>query len=234
MKKILIVDDVPENVFLLQDQLESENYNILTAYDGKAAIEKAVSECPDLILLDIVMPEISGIQVCNTLAENQETKKIPVILVTGKSDEEGIIEGLNAGALDFLRKPFTRIELLARIASAFKLSEAHTRIAEAEQKNTFAATVVTANHRIKQPLTLISLSNAAIKRELNKEEISKEAVLKRLDYIDAAVKEITGVLNQLNAMKKPVFADYNNHTKMIDVNSPEQVKSDELLNGRDH
>ncbi len=226
MKKLLIVDDVPENVFMLQDMLEQQNYSIITAYDGKSGLEKALNESPDLILLDIVMPEYSGIQVCLALSEHPEAKKIPVILVTGKSDEDGIIDGLNAGALDFLRKPFNRIELLARVTSALKLAEAHYKIAEAEQKNTFAATVVTANHKIKQPLTLISLSSAAIKRELNKDDVTKEAVLKRLEYIDAAVKEITGVLNQLNAMKKPVFADYNQHTKMIDVDKPEEIKSD--------
>jgi DNA-binding response OmpR family regulator len=217
MKKVLIVDDVPENVFLLQDKLEHENYDVITAYNGKDGFEKARTDIPDLILLDIVMPEFSGIQVCRMLSEEPLTRKIPVILVTGKSDEDGIQEGLDAGALDFLRKPFNKVELLARISSALKLSEAHIRISESEQKNTFAATVVTTNHKIKQPLTLMSLSSAAIKRELNKQEISGEAILKRLEYIDAAIKEITEVLNQLNSMKKPVFADYNSNTRMIEV-----------------
>jgi DNA-binding response OmpR family regulator len=223
MKKILIVDDLPENVFLLQDRLESEHYEIITAYGGKSAIEKATSELPDLILLDIVMPDISGIEVCRKLIAQPETSKIPIILVTAKSDEEGIQTGLDAGAYDFLRKPFNKVELLARVGSAIKYADAYKKILEVEQQNTFAATVVTTNHKIKQPLTLMSLSSAAIKRELGKDEVSKEAVLKRLAYIETAIKEITDVLNHLNSIKKPVFSDYIKNIKMIEV---EQNKED--------
>lgn len=225
MKKILIVDDLPENVFMLQDRLEHENYQVLTAYSGKDGLEKAYSGAPDLILLDIIMPEMSGIDVCRKLSEDPATSKIPVILVTAKSDEEGIQEGLRTGAFDFLRKPFSRIELLARVSSALKFAEAHNKILEAEQKNTFAATVVTTNHKIKQPLTLMSLSSAAIKRELTKEEISKESILKRLVYIDSAIKEITDVLNQLNSMKKPIFSDYMKNIKMVDVEKKSEEES---------
>ena len=217
MKTILVIDDLPENVFMLQDRLENEGYNIITAYDGKAGIEKARSEMPDLILLDIMMPGITGIEACKILVNDDRTKHIPIILVTAKGGAEDTKEGLEAGAFDYIKKPFNRIELLARVQSALKLSEANTLLLEAEKKNTFIATVVTANHKIKQPLTLLSLSSAAIKRELSKEEISKELVLNRLKYIDTAVKEITDVLNQLNSIKEPVLARYTKNIKMIKV-----------------
>ncbi len=216
MKRILVIDDLPENVFLLQDRLETEGFEILTAYDGKSGINKAVSELPDLILLDVMMPEMNGIEVCKTLVNNPSTANIPVILVTAKSGAEDTKEGLEAGAFDYIKKPFNKIELLARINSALKLSEAQKKYLEAEQKNTFVATVVTANHKIKQPLTLMSLSSAALKREINKEVISKEAIFKRLNYIDVAIKEISDVLNQLNSIKKPVFSDYVKDIKMVD------------------
>lgn len=221
MKRILVIDDLPENVFLLQDRLETEGYEILTAYDGKSGINKAINELPDLILLDVMMPEINGIEVCNTLVNNPSTASIPIILVTAKSGAEDTREGLEAGAFDYIKKPFNKVELLARIKSALKLSEAQKKYLESEQKNTFVATVVTANHRIKQPLTLMSLSSAALKREINKEVISKEAVLKRLNYIDAAIKEISNVLNQLNSIKKPIFSDYVRDIKMIEVGKEE-------------
>lgn len=216
MKRILVIDDLPENVFLLQDRLETEGFEILTAYDGKSGINKAISELPDLILLDVMMPEMNGIEVCKTLVSNPSTVNIPIILVTAKSGAEDTKEGLEAGAFDYIKKPFNKVELLARVYSALKLSEAQKKYLEAEQKNTFAATVVTANHKIKQPLTLMSLSLAALKREINKEVISKEAVMKRLNYIDVAIKEIGDVLNQLNSIKKPVFSDYVKDIKMID------------------
>jgi len=217
MKKILVIDDLPENVFMLQDRLENEGYSIITAYDGKSGIEKVRSEMPDLILLDIMMPGITGIEVCKILVNDDSTKHIPIILVTAKAGAEDTKEGLEAGAFDYIKKPFNRVELLARVQSALKLSEANSLLLEAEKKNTFVATVVTANHKIKQPLTLLSLSSAAIKRELNKEEISKESILNRLKYVDTAVKEITDVLNQLNSIKEPVMAQYTKNIKMIKV-----------------
>jgi DNA-binding response OmpR family regulator len=217
MSKILVIDDLPENVFLLQDRLEHEGYEVITAYDGKTGIDKAINELPDLILLDVMMPDITGIEVCKTLVDDPKTTNIPIILVTAKSGAEDTKEGLEAGAFDYVKKPFNRIELLARIHSALQLREAHNLLIEAEKRTTFSATVVTTNHKIKQPLTLMSLSSAAIKRELTKPEVSREAILKRLAYIDIAVKEITDVLNQLNAIKQPVFSDYIKNIKMVDV-----------------
>jgi CheY-like chemotaxis protein len=84
MKTILVIDDLPENVFMLQDRLENEGYNIITAYNGKSGIEKVRSEMPDLILLDIMMPDITGIEVCKILVNDENTKHIPIILVTAK------------------------------------------------------------------------------------------------------------------------------------------------------
>ncbi len=217
MKKILVIDDLPENVFLLQDRLENEGYEVITAYEGKSGINKAISEEPDLILLDIMMPDITGLDVCKKLVSNDETSHIPIILVTAKIEAEDIKEGLEAGAFDYVKKPFNRIELLARVKSALKLSDARRQLIDAEKSKLFAATVVTANHKIKQPLTLMSLSAAAIKREINKEVISKDAVDKRLDYITGAIKEINNILNQLHTIKKPVLSEYVKNIKMIDV-----------------
>jgi two-component system cell cycle response regulator len=96
-------------------------------------------------------------------------------------------------------------------------SEANKLLLEAEKRNTFFATVVTANHKIKQPLTLLSLSSAAIKRELKKDIIDKDTLLGKVKYIDVAVKEITDVLDQLNTIKEPVLSDYTKNIKMIKV-----------------
>jgi len=226
MKKILVIDDLPENVFMLQDRLEHEGYEVITAYNGSTGIEKAMKELPDLILLDVMMPDITGIEVCRKLVNDPATKDIPIILVTAKSGADDTKEGLEAGAFDYIKKPFNRIELLARVKSALKLSEAHKLLLEAEKRDTFMATVVTANHKIKQPLTLLSLSSAAIKRELEKDEISKELILKRLNYIDIAIKEINDVLNQLNEIRTPVLSKYTSNIKMVklDEENPDDKK----------
>ena len=226
MKKILVVDDLPENVLMVKGLLEREGYNVITAYDGKTGLEKAINEMPDLILLDVMMPDMNGIEVCKILAGDKKTSQIPIILVTAKSGAEDTKEGLGAGAFDYVKKPFNRVELLARVNSAVKLSETQKLLIESEKRNTFTATVVTANHKIKQPLTLMSLSATAIRRELNKETISKEAILKRLEYIENAVREINDVLNQLNMIKKPVFAEYVKNIKMVDFNGSSENNSD--------
>jgi two-component system cell cycle response regulator len=201
---------------MLQDRLENEGYEVVTAYEGKTGVAKATSEMPDLILLDVMMPEMTGIEVCKILKQDPATADIPIIIVTAKSSADDAKEGLEAGAFDYIKKPFEKVELLARINSALKLAEAHKRVIDAEIRNTYATTVVSTNHKIKQPLTLMSLSSAAIKRELNKEQISKEAILSRLNYIENAVSEISNILNQLNALKKPLASESMKTARIVE------------------
>ena len=217
VKRILVIDDLPANVFILKDRLEHEGYVVLTADGGNSGIEKATKEIPDLILLDVMMPDINGFEVCKTLVNDSRTSDIPILLVTAKTDAEDIKEGLDAGAFDYIKKPINKIELLARVKSALKLSEANKLLVEVEKRNTFFATVVTANHRIKQPLTILSLSSAAIKRELKKDKISKDTLVDKIKYIDIAITEISDVLDQLNTIKEPVLSDYTKNVKMIKV-----------------
>ena len=224
MKKILIIDDLPENVFILQDRLVQEGYEVITSYDGNDGIQKAYSSMPDLILLDIMMPDISGFEVCKILVNDEKTKHIPIILVTAKVGAEDTKEGLEAGAFDYIKKPFNRVELLARVKSALKLSDANKQVLEIEKRTTFVATVVTANHKIKQPLTLLSLSSAAIKKELEKDEISKEVILSRVKYIDTAIKQIDEALNKLNSISNPILSDYAKNVKMVQVDDGEKTK----------
>lgn len=217
-KKILIVDDQPDNVFILQDRLQREGYNIITAYDGPGCIEKAEEGLPDLILLDVMMPGMSGFDVCEKLVKNKKTTNIPIILVTALTDIDDVKQGLQVGAFDYIKKPYNRAELIARINSALKFSETSKVLLELEKINTFTATVVTANHEIKQPLTLINLSTAAINREIGKDDINRDTITKRVEFIENATKEIIKVLEKLSAIKNPVITDYVNDLKMIDLN----------------
>lgn len=221
MKKVLVIDDLPENVFIMQDRLVQEGYEVITAYDGNEGIEKAYSSLPDLILLDVMMPEISGLEVCKILVNDERTKHIPIILVTAKAGAEDTKEGLEAGAFDYVKKPFNRVELMARVKSALKLSDANKMVRQIEKRTTYGATIVTANHQIKQPLTLLSLTSAAIKKELEKAEVSRESILNRIMYIDAAIKDISDVLNKLNSITNPELSDYAKDVKMIKVEREE-------------
>ena len=222
MKKILIIDDSPDSVFLLQDRLEREGFETAKAYNGEMGIQKAVNEKPDLILLDVMMPDISGFDVCKTLSSKEETKLIPIILLTALTEADNLQQGLQAGAFDYIKKPFNRTELIARINSALRFSETNKFLIEIEKIKTFAATVVTTNHEIKQPLTLINLSTAAIRREITKENYSSENILKRIEFIENATREIISVLDKLGSIKKPVITPYVNDLNIIDLKSDEK------------
>lgn len=163
------------------------------------------------------MPGKNGIQVCKELLEEEITKDIPIIMVTAKVAADDIRIVLEAGAFDYIKKPFNKIELLARVKTTLKYSEARKVALDLEKKNIFAATVVTANHKIRQPLTLMNLTTAALKREFEKDEISKDVVLKKLNFLEIAVNEINAVLKQLQNIKDPVFSEYANNIQMIDV-----------------
>lgn len=114
-KKILIVDDEPDIVTNMEMFLESNGYDILQAFDGKEALEKTRQYQPNLILLDIMMPHINGLQVCRTLKTHKETKHIPIIIVTAKTQTDEVVEATKAGADEYITKPFELKELLSKI-----------------------------------------------------------------------------------------------------------------------
>jgi DNA-binding response OmpR family regulator len=143
-------------------------------------------------------------------------------LLTALTEADNLRAGLQAGAFDYIKKPFNKTELVARINSALRFSETNKFLIEIEKIKTFAATVVTANHEIKQPLTLINLSTTAIRRELTKEDPSHEVVLKRVEFIENAARDIIKVLEKMGSIKKPVITPYVNNLNIIDLNSDEQ------------
>lgn len=119
---ILIVDDTVELLWVLQNILSSRGYNILTAMDGKEAVARAIEHQPDLILLDIQLPEMNGFDVMSVLKTHHETAYIPIILITGMGELNSKIKGFQMGAVDYITKPFQMEEVEARINIHVKLS----------------------------------------------------------------------------------------------------------------
>jgi len=112
---ILIVDDVPKNIQLLGSILKEEDYELEFATSGKEALEWLDSKPFDLVLLDIMMPEMDGYEVCRRIKENPATKEVSVIFLTAKADFQSIIQGFETGAVDYITKPYNRKELLMRV-----------------------------------------------------------------------------------------------------------------------
>jgi putative two-component system response regulator len=129
---ILIADDQPANRELLEELLTREGFNVLTAGDGADALETVKSFRPDLVLLDVMMPKLSGFQVCEQIKADRETGLTPVILITALSNKEDRVAGIQAGADDFLTRPADRSELLARVRSLLKLKARTDELERAE------------------------------------------------------------------------------------------------------
>jgi adenylate cyclase len=121
--KMLVVDDTAKNVKLLADLLGATGYSVVTAESGREALAQLEAEGPDLILLDVVMPEMSGYEVCEKIRANPATRILPVVMVTALDPGEERVKGLDAGADDFLTKPINRAELLARVRSLLRIKE---------------------------------------------------------------------------------------------------------------
>ena len=128
--KILIVDDEPFNLDLLEQELSDQGYLIERANDGAEALQKVPSFLPDLILLDYMMPKMNGIEVVKQLKQDERYKGIPVILLTAKASQEDKVKGLDAGADDYVVKPFESFELLARVRSMMRIKEMHDSLEE--------------------------------------------------------------------------------------------------------
>jgi adenylate cyclase len=123
--RILVVDDTPVNITLLSDLLKTKGYAVASAASGPEALEKIDRETPDLVLLDVMMPGMTGYDVCRKLRENSATSLLPVVMVTALDPAQERVKGLEAGADDFLSKPINQPELLARVRSLLRIKELH-------------------------------------------------------------------------------------------------------------
>ena len=125
---ILIGDDIEVNIKILTRILQTNKYDVSIAMDGPQAIEKARSIHPDLILLDVLMPDVSGFDVCKQLKENYETQEIPIIFLTAQAEINSMVKGFNLGAVDYITKPFDPTELLARVNTHIELKRSREQL----------------------------------------------------------------------------------------------------------
>jgi len=123
MKQILVVDDERDIVDLISYNLEQEGFDVVKAYDGQSALDFIRAKMPDLVILDLMLPGIRGLEVCRSVRQNRKTERLPIIMLTARSDDLDKILGLEMGADDYVTKPFNVKELIARIRAVLRRME---------------------------------------------------------------------------------------------------------------
>lgn len=151
---ILAIDDTPENLGLLENILEQENFNVLIATSGERGLEIAQNQLPDLILLDIMMPGWSGFETAQNIRQDPELKNIPILFLSALDDVSNKVKALQSGAVDYISKPFQRLELLARINTHIELSQLRNHLHEQIEQQTHAL-----RHAYEDSLSLLSVAS---------------------------------------------------------------------------
>lgn len=166
---ILVVDDQPINVQLLKRKLEREGIRVVAAYNGLEALECVRKDRPDLILLDVMMPDMDGIEVCQRLQANEDTRSIPVIFITARTSKEGKLEGLGVGAVDYITKPIDLDETFARVQTHLRfvainreMVDLQRRLVEARRVATIGAVTQGIAHNLNNLLGVVKIGRAHV------------------------------------------------------------------------
>ncbi len=196
--KILIVDDVQKNVQVLGTLLKNEKYSLVIAQNGKEAIERAIKIKPDIILLDINMPEMDGIEVCTVLKKNDETKEVPVIFLTAQNTTISKVKGFSVGAADYIEKPYDPAELLARVSTHLEIKFSREQIAkDSKLKATLKAHGILA-HEVYNPLTSIMGNLDMMRMMVESHSINEE---KLSTFIQRSLEGCQSIVEKVESLK---------------------------------
>jgi two-component system sensor histidine kinase/response regulator len=219
--KILVVDDIRANVMLLKALLKKSNYQVLEAYNGKEALEVFEREKPDLILLDIMMPIMDGYQVMSTIRNGEQNPDIAIILITALDNKEDVVKGFNAGANDYIAKPFNNEELEARVRHQISLTAAKREIEQKTKDLIFAInnrdklySVIA--HDLRSPLSSVKMIISLLVTELKKEGISSELFF-LLDEANSTTENLFILLDNLLKWTKNQIGRLNICLQYFDI-----------------
>ncbi|WP_368031536.1 hybrid sensor histidine kinase/response regulator [Arcobacter sp. s6] len=189
---VLIIDDKKENLKYLNEILKEENYNIKASTNAIFAINSSKINPPQLILLDIKMPDLNGFEVCNLLKKEDNLKEVPIIFISALDDLESKVKALNIGGVDYITKPFEKEEVKARIKTQLKLFESKQTISKLlEQQDFFLKKII---HEMNTPLSIISLNVDNLESLLGPKE--------QFETIKASSKSLSSIYNDLYYLSK--------------------------------
>jgi adenylate cyclase len=214
--RILVVDDVPDNVDILQMRLEAQGYEVVTAADGLEALEKIRELMPDLVLLDVMMPKLDGIETVKRLKADASLPFIPVILVTAKADASDVVGGLEAGGDDYLTKPVDHAALSARVRAMLRIKALHDTVQDqAKRLEDQAAELATWNRNLEERV-------AAQLGELEKVGRLKRFLAPQLAEMIISTGD-EGILESHRRDIVVVFCDLRGYTSFAETGEPEEV-----------
>ena len=200
--RVLVVDDTEANRILLQEILEIDGHEVLVAADGAEALRVASAERPDLVLLDVNMPGMDGLEVCRRLRAGQETTALPIILVTALADRAHRLDGIAAGANDYLTKPIDRPDLSIRVRNALKLRRLHVELAgqyrklqELEQMRDGLVHMLV--HDLRTPLTGVSVYLQLAQDRLAELDGSDPELTQNLQAMAESVDRLSGMVSDV-------------------------------------
>ncbi|OKZ17355.1 MAG: hybrid sensor histidine kinase/response regulator [Butyricimonas synergistica] len=219
--KILVVDDVQSNVLLLKALLGREGFGIEYAMNGTEALEKVKSEHPDLILLDVMMPDMDGFEVAGRLKVEPEQAEIPIIFLTALNDSASVVKGFQLGANDFISKPFRREELLIRVEHQLSLVDARRIILRQteELRKTIAGrdklySVIA--HDLRSPMASIKMLCNTIMMSIDQQTVPGD-VFEMLEMTNKTAEEVFSLLDNLLKWTKSQLGKLSNVPQPIDM-----------------
>ena len=219
--KILVVDDVQSNVLLLKALLGREGFGIVIAMNGTEALQKVKSEHPDLILLDVMMPDMDGFEVAGHLKLEPEQAEIPIIFLTALNDSASVVKGFQLGANDFISKPFRREELLIRVEHQLSLVDARRIILRQteELRKTIAGrdklySVIA--HDLRSPMASIKMLCNTIMMSIDRQTVPAD-VFEMLEMTNKTAEEVFSLLDNLLKWTKSQLGKLSNVPQSIDM-----------------
>ena len=211
---ILIVDDVPKNIQVLGTLLNKIDCELAVAMNGQQALDTVKKIMPDLILLDIMMPVMDGLEVCERLKKDENTKEIPIIFLTAKIETDDIIKGFEMGAVDYVTKPFIGRELVARVKTHLDYKQIKDNLKEeVASKNKFLSIIT---HDLRSSFGIVS-SFVKIIQE-NKESLSDEEILEILNDIGNTTKTTLELLENLLNWARSQTGTLNKKPEILNLN----------------
>lgn len=210
---LLVTDDDIFNLKIILRILEKNGYHTLSALNGYDCLLLAEKEQPDLILLDIRMPEMDGLEVCRRLKQNPATAEIPVIFVTGETNDDVLKEAFESGGADFVRKPVNRIELLSRVKSELTHQIFVRKLLEEEKFQGVIEMAGAVCHELNQPMQAISGYTELLMMDID----DQDPRYGRIEKIKTQVDRMGEITKKLMRITKYVTRGYLGSKKIIDI-----------------